>query len=407
MFKNTFYLFFSISVFSSVIFSEEMPLGIFVSGEDSAAATPTQGISIGSGGRFLLRLHTACFPTNLRSVSNPIAPSSMIKAQFDLTISDQKFNFFVNFPGNITTNTGMKSASITPITKEGVITYSRPGGFQVLTCTPTMGGIGGGFFGIGGMGGGFNGIGGIGGMGGGFGGIGGLGGGGSNSCTQAGYTYSFMKGYTKTITLPPIVTTEPFINHNLPNGSVAGIYGNTVQMYINAITALSRNPDGSAAAIKSPPSINSYSFNQKVMDCSKAAAVYGSVGHSSYTPTYACGAYMAKDGAVSASVTNFRLASDNSSADLTVSFPGQTGFCGGYWSPLMIFLDEKRPQFNHISDFIRLEHIGIRTADPKIRCVAAVEGKLKLSVVVRQDIIRNDVLIFRRGLRASATGLRV
>lgn len=33
------------------------------------------------------------------------------------------------------------------------------------------------------------------------------------------------------------------------------------------------------------------------------------------------------------------------------AFPGQTGFCGGYWSPLMVFLDEDRPRFDSLSSF--------------------------------------------------------
>lgn len=324
--------------FLNFTYAEEMPLGIFVSGEDSATATPSQGMSISSGGKFILRLHTACFPTNLRAVSNPISPSSMIKAQFDMSVSGQNINFFINFPGNITAKTGMKSASITPIQQSGTITYTQSGGYTIQTCNPTTTFFGTttttSFFGGGGW----------------LGGIGSIGG--TNSCTAAGYTYNFLtKTYTKNVALPDIVVTEAFVNHNLPAGSIAGIYGNTVQMYINSTTGLSRNPDGSATTSPSPATLKSYSFSQKVLDCSKATKVYGTVGHSSYTPTYACGAFMAKDGPVSASVSNFRLAKDNSSADITVSFPGQTGFCGGYWSPLMIFMDEKRPLFNNISDF--------------------------------------------------------
>lgn len=34
-----------------------------------------------------------------------------------------------------------------------------------------------------------------------------------------------------------------------------------------------------------------------------------------------------------------------------VKFPGMQGFCGGYYSPLMLFFDEKLPKFNGISAF--------------------------------------------------------
>jgi hypothetical protein len=33
------------------------------------------------------------------------------------------------------------------------------------------------------------------------------------------------------------------------------------------------------------------------------------------------------------------------------SFPGQNGFCGGYYSPLMLFFDNQRPQFTGRSHF--------------------------------------------------------
>ncbi len=308
----------SIIFLSNLAFSENMPLGIFVSGEDSATATPSQGLSVATGGKFILRLHTKCYGTNLRGVANPISPSSMIKANFDMNVSGQNINFFVNFPGSITTKVGMKAATIKPMQQSGTITYTVPGGTTTV-CTPIAAVSN--FFGI--LGGG------------GFGILGG--GGGGTSC--------------QVVALPPIIKTEAFINHNLPNGSVAGIYGNTVQMYINSTTGLTRNPDGSASTSPVPATLNSYSFSQKVMDCLGTGAVYGSVGYSTYTPSYACGAYMAKDGPTSGSVSGFKLASDNSSADVTVSFPGQTGFCGGYFSPLMVFMDEERPLFANVSDF--------------------------------------------------------
>jgi len=40
-----------------------------------------------------------------------------------------------------------------------------------------------------------------------------------------------------------------------------------------------------------------------------------------------------------------------STIELSASFPGQTGFCGGCWSPLMVFLDESRPKFTQVVDF--------------------------------------------------------
>lgn len=41
----------------------------------------------------------------------------------------------------------------------------------------------------------------------------------------------------------------------------------------------------------------------------------------------------------------------NNSFTSIVKFPGQEGFCGGFYSPLMLFFDEQVPQFNGVSTF--------------------------------------------------------
>lgn len=60
---------------------------------------------------------------------------------------------------------------------------------------------------------------------------------------------------------------------------------------------------------------------------------------------------MGQNGTLSASVNGLTVAADNSVVELNVDFPGQTGFCGGFYSPLMVFFDEKRPLYSAISEF--------------------------------------------------------
>lgn len=43
--------------------------------------------------------------------------------------------------------------------------------------------------------------------------------------------------------------------------------------------------------------------------------------------------------------------SDSSVFDVQASFPGQVGYCGGYFSPLMVFFDSEKPKFDVISNF--------------------------------------------------------
>ncbi|GEM_PF-1415616 len=47
----------------------------------------------------------------------------------------------------------------------------------------------------------------------------------------------------------------------------------------------------------------------------------------------------------------FDEANANNSFTSIVKFPGQEGFCGGFYSPLMLFFDDKLPQFNGVSLF--------------------------------------------------------
>ena len=149
----------------------------------------------------------------------------------------------------------------------------------------------------------------------------------------------------------PTAAVMTVSNFTLPGNSMVGLSGNKVISYVDLTTKLARNADGTPAAVVDPPSLVSYSFSQTITDCSKKAAVYGMYGYSMYNPSYACGAYMAKNGSATAVVSNFIVSKDNSTVELSVSFPGQTGFCGGWWSPLMVFFDEERPTFTNISDF--------------------------------------------------------
>ncbi len=362
--KNLTVLFILTLIYSSLSLAEEMPLGIFVGGDDSYSAAPAQGITVSTGGALTMRVHTSCFPTNLRGVTNPISPNSLITANFDVTVSGQNFNYFVSFPGNITTNKGMTAATISPIQKNGNLTFTKPGPITNQVACPHFIAAkngGGGFMGGGGFG-----------MGGGP-----IVGNQNNifcmimgtcpnnvnagktidkaKCVADGYaacTPAFNPTSCIKFVNIPIVETVNFQYHNLPDDSFAGIYGNTIQLNLMSLAvALKPNNKGQPINPVAPAKLNSYSFKQEVMDCSNQGAVYGHVGYSGHIPSYACGAYMAKNGAVTASVSNFKVSSDNSAVDVSVAFPGQTGFCGGWWSPLMVFFDDERPHFTNISDF--------------------------------------------------------
>lgn len=138
--------------------------------------------------------------------------------------------------------------------------------------------------------------------------------------------------------------------YSLPSGGDAGIWGNTVIMNTKIPTGVSIDNQGNITVAKGDVYLKSYSFDQIITECDQRK-VYGSYGHSASQATVGCGNFMGKPGRLSASFGGISVASDKSAIEVKVSFPGQTGFCGGYWSPLMVFFDDERPQFTNSSDF--------------------------------------------------------
>lgn len=109
---------------------------------------------------------------------------------------------------------------------------------------------------------------------------------------------------------------------------------------VSADGTISESGNLASGAVK----LSKYGFVQEVTTCATGAA-YGKYGHSKTKPAYACGQYMGKNGPLSANISGVSVSNNNSNVDIHASFPGQTGFCGGYYSPLMLFFSNKRPNF--------------------------------------------------------------
>ena len=139
--------------------------------------------------------------------------------------------------------------------------------------------------------------------------------------------------------------------YSIPGGGSAGIYGNVVQLNIPQQTSVTVGSDGTYKSENfGSVSVTSTSFIQEITSCD-GPGVYGAYGYSTFIPSYPCGAYMGVNGPLSTTLNGINVASDNSSVEIKVAFPGQVGFCGGYFSPLMIFEDDQRPTFNNVVDF--------------------------------------------------------
>lgn len=55
-------------------------------------------------------------------------------------------------------------------------------------------------------------------------------------------------------------------------------------------------------------------------------------------------------GPITASM-NFQVSPSGDLVTINAAFPGQNGYCGGYYSPLMVFFDDKRPNFTGVTQF--------------------------------------------------------
>jgi hypothetical protein len=263
-FKSQIRIAISMTLFSwsGVVFAQvqNYPMSVnSVSMGESVISAPASGmVTRAENETVTIKIHNSCFPTNLRGVPNPLAPNSVLKATFDLTISGVTRTFWVEYPASLVTASGMTGSKVSPM-------------------SPT--------------------------------------------------------------TFAPTVISS------------AAIFGNTVILKTPFKTGVAVDSNGKITMpAKTTVSMSNGGFSQTVKDCT-TGPVYGSYGWSSYIPTYGCGDYMGKSGKLTATVGGISVSTDTSSIDINVSYPGQTGFCGGYWSPLMVFLDEQRPVFDNSSDF--------------------------------------------------------
>lgn len=290
--------------------SKSFPMSVntSVSGE-SAAAAPASGMVTRSGNsKVTLRIINSCFPTNLRSVANPVDPNAQIDATVKVHIGSQDYEFKASYIGE---------------------TVARGGGV--------------------------------------------------------------ISGDAAAVGLPGATVNGAPIS--------AGTNGSVVVFNSAIPSSMTVAPDGTVTeADKGSVYLISTSFNQTILTCS-GGPVYGTLGYSSRMPTYPCGQFMGKAGPMTASIGGLSVSADKSVLELNVSFPGQTGFCGGYWSPLMVFFDDARPQFTNVSTF-PLSPTG-RTTWPEANSpgwfVAIDDGT---GTITKKDQLFGDTEKFKNGFEA-------
>lgn len=162
----------------------------------------------------------------------------------------------------------------------------------------------------------------------------------------------------------------------LPASAKAGISGNLIQVKFDS--SVTNSIDPVTAEIKLARSrfdISDLSFSQEV-------------------PSNG-GAYMANNGPLSTGSIKVNKSSDGKTIDLEASFPGQNGYCGGYYSPLMVFFDSARPQFKNIVTFQM--NTGLKTYWPEKSHAGYFLGFLKNGKINSVDQLFGENKNFSNG----------
>ncbi|WP_413568332.1 EF-hand domain-containing protein [Bdellovibrio sp. HCB117] len=110
--------------------------------------------------------------------------------------------------------------------------------------------------------------------------------------------------------------------------------------------------------------------------------------------------YMGTDGPLSASVYT-SSSKDGRQYSVSAFFPGENGYCGGYFSPLMVFFDDNRPRFDGHSEF-PLNPSG-KTSWPEKKAPGAFvaidrDGDKKITKV--DELFGNEGEKFKNGFEA-------
>lgn len=285
---------------SSVVSVSPMNLssGVFQNYFVSGKSVTRQGQS-----QFYVQIYNSCYGTNLRSVANPLSPSSTITAKLAFNVKTggvtTTSNFSVSYPGALITKAGLRgTANIT--------------------------------------------------------------------------------GKIGNVDSPNVMIAGNFIRSQIP---ISAAYTVNAQGDIDYSTDLQVNSISFSQAFK-PPAQPAVCIANPTSDCCVKDPDNGWGGYSIPNPSFYTtyeyawntgagnwenrsahqsycieeymssyrGAYMGSNGALTGS-WNYTMSTDKKTLEVYAAFPGENGFCGGYYSPLMFFFDEKIPNFDGMTYF--------------------------------------------------------
>lgn len=148
-------------------------------------------------------------------------------------------------------------------------------------------------------------------------------------------------GLTDTRAIPASAISSP-VGVNV----TGAVTGNVVRLNIPIASTVNVDADGNISQASLDAQLESVSFTQEFD--AEAGTGRGPYGGDYYKPGMKSSVnpsdYRGYTGDLSATV-HTASSKDMKQYNVDAYFPGEFGFCGGFFSPLMVFFDSKRPQF--------------------------------------------------------------
>jgi hypothetical protein len=248
-----------------------------------------------------LNVQATCFPTNLRAVANPVSPNAIIrmKGKYSVvgsqTITNQ--DFFVEFPARAV----MMGAGSAPVTMTTSSTDTYKVGFNAFN--PSNG------------------------------------------------VWGNVINNLVSVTLPSITNTSVDTN----TGTITSAQ-NVFQ--VSDVSFEQTVPAPTAAQLVEMTSFATYQAAAATYLANHGAVYW--IGYQDWKQSVINQAYMGVSGPIgtmsaTSAGLNISQSSDGKTISISASLPGDLTMCGGYYSPLMVFFDKDRPNFENVTDF-KMKH---------------------------------------------------
>lgn len=341
-----------------------MMTGVSVSRNGYFEGQVASGNAFGyQAGKLTMQLNNSCWNGNLRNIASgtyPLAPSATVVSNFMLTQGSDQYLFSIAYPGTMAAASPSSSSQVPAGVPTCLIVKKNPQGVTVNASNPTAA----------------------------------LTVPDSMNCACLVGSPGYSNSKSNVLCQTSIAANNPqvqgiTIKGGYWNVSDVGSTNNVNASLANNVVSVSfplqatmnsqggissfMVPTAGSNSVSSQVSLAAYSFQEANVDCNASGAydIYshptaltnactpcaGSNGTISGCGTTNNTSYMGNNGPLFVRVNNFAISQKNVNGQIAVNMnadvqiAGQVAFCGGWYSPLMVFFSDDRPQFSAVSSF--------------------------------------------------------